>query len=296
MLKHLNQHWKTHVFHDAASDAAAAAAAAAKTGAVAPPDPNASPFASLPEADRKFVTETLKVADLPGLVGAVKERETRLGDSIVLPKPDAKLEERKTLYERLRPKTAEDYQFELPKDTPTNFVYDADMAKAARTTFHGLGLDPIQARGVHDWYVGATAAALKKQQDADAAAETAQHNALVKIWGAAESDAYKQNVVLAGRAAEKLGIMDALKSRGILAADGGVRDAAIVKALAEIGAAFFKEDSPPNLGGGLQTGPNPWKKETWNETEQGKIFKADPTRAQRLAVEAGLDPSTYKLT
>lgn len=34
---------------------------------------------------------------------------------------------------------------------------------------------------------------------------------------------------------------------------------------------------------------NPWKKETFNLTEQGKILKEDPVRAQELASAAGLN-------
>ena len=35
------------------------------------------------------------------------------------------------------------------------------------------------------------------------------------------------------------------------------------------------------------TGRNPWKKETWNLTEQGKIIKQDPAMAKRLRATAG---------
>lgn len=34
-------------------------------------------------------------------------------------------------------------------------------------------------------------------------------------------------------------------------------------------------------------GANPWAKDTWNLTEQGRIMQADPSRAQRLAAQAG---------
>ena len=34
-------------------------------------------------------------------------------------------------------------------------------------------------------------------------------------------------------------------------------------------------------------GVNPWKKETFNLTEQGQIYKRDPALAERLAKEAG---------
>jgi hypothetical protein len=43
-------------------------------------------------------------------------------------------------------------------------------------------------------------------------------------------------------------------------------------------------------GGGTDRsdpGYNPWKKETWNLTEQSKIFRTDPERARNLARQAG---------
>ena len=40
-------------------------------------------------------------------------------------------------------------------------------------------------------------------------------------------------------------------------------------------------------GGGPLAGTNPWKKETFNMTEQGRILKEDPERARRLAAQAG---------
>jgi hypothetical protein len=36
-------------------------------------------------------------------------------------------------------------------------------------------------------------------------------------------------------------------------------------------------------------GKNPWSKDSWNMTEQGKIFRENPERAQRLAAEAGVE-------
>lgn len=41
-------------------------------------------------------------------------------------------------------------------------------------------------------------------------------------------------------------------------------------------------------GGGAPFTGNPWKKETWNMTEQFKMFKENPAKAQALAKEAGV--------
>ena len=41
-------------------------------------------------------------------------------------------------------------------------------------------------------------------------------------------------------------------------------------------------------GGGNPSGTNPWKKETFNLTEQGRIYKENPTQARQLAAAAGV--------
>jgi hypothetical protein len=43
--------------------------------------------------------------------------------------------------------------------------------------------------------------------------------------------------------------------------------------------------NPPGAGTGEV---NPWKKETWNLTLQGKILKEDPAKATRMKAEAGI--------
>lgn len=42
-----------------------------------------------------------------------------------------------------------------------------------------------------------------------------------------------------------------------------------------------------NLGGGGAGGVNPWGHDTWNVSQQNAIYKADPKRAEQLAVNAG---------
>lgn len=55
---------------------------------------------------------------------------------------------------------------------------------------------------------------------------------------------------------------------------------------------WFKDSVTAGLGGGK--GPagstvNPWKKDTWNLTEQGRLVKSDPTVAKNLAKQAGYE-------
>lgn len=54
-------------------------------------------------------------------------------------------------------------------------------------------------------------------------------------------------------------------------------------------------------GAGLKGGKNslagvdnPWTQDNWNMTEQGRIFKADPEKAKRLASSAGVDVNATK--
>lgn len=54
---------------------------------------------------------------------------------------------------------------------------------------------------------------------------------------------------------------------------------------------WFKESVTANLSGGnanRQGAVNPWKAETKNLTEQGRLIKADPTLARNLAKQAGV--------
>jgi hypothetical protein len=43
-----------------------------------------------------------------------------------------------------------------------------------------------------------------------------------------------------------------------------------------------------NPPGADHTEANPWKKETWNLTMQGKILREDPAKATRMKAEAGI--------
>ena len=43
--------------------------------------------------------------------------------------------------------------------------------------------------------------------------------------------------------------------------------------------------NPPGAGTGEV---NPWKKESWNLTQQGRLLKEDPAKATRMKAEAGI--------
>ncbi len=82
--------------------------------------------------------------------------------------------------------------------------------------------------------------------------------------------------------------MDTIKLDGeqVLGLDGQL------KKLKETDAYLFGEASkvgggtnPPSAGG---ADPNPWRKETFNLTAQGRILRDDPAKAARLKAEAGI--------
>ncbi len=69
----------------------------------------------------------------------------------------------------------------------------------------------------------------------------------------------------------------------------GVDD--ILKPLRESSPHLFKVDGRGGynpVGGSNPPASNPFAKDTWNLTEQGKLFRADPVQARQLAAAAGV--------
>lgn len=68
----------------------------------------------------------------------------------------------------------------------------------------------------------------------------------------------------------------------------GVDD--VLKPLKESSPHLFKKVGgyDPAAGGSPSGATNPWKKETFNLTEQGRILKQDPAQARELAAAAGV--------
>ena len=69
----------------------------------------------------------------------------------------------------------------------------------------------------------------------------------------------------------------------------GVED--IVKPLKESAPHLFKADPGPDynpVGGGTPLAKNPFAKDSFNLTEQGKLLRENPTQAQTLAAAAGV--------
>lgn len=88
------------------------------------------------------------------------------------------------------------------------------------------------------------------------------------------------------------GLID--KDKLILGADGSVTGLKEQVDALKASKAFLFKEAPkkptfePNGGTNTQTAVNPFKKETFNLTEQGKLFRDDPAKARTLAAEAGV--------
>lgn len=66
----------------------------------------------------------------------------------------------------------------------------------------------------------------------------------------------------------------------------GVDD--VLKPMKEASPHLFKIGGYTPAGGGNPPASNPWAKDTWNMTEQGKMFRANPDQARQMAAAAGV--------
>ena len=56
----------------------------------------------------------------------------------------------------------------------------------------------------------------------------------------------------------------------------------------------LRQDTPP-AGGGQISNKNPFSKEHFNLTEQGKLIRENPEQAKQLMIQAGVNPAKYGL-
>ena len=69
----------------------------------------------------------------------------------------------------------------------------------------------------------------------------------------------------------------------------GVDD--LLKPMKESSPHLFKAEKGgynPTAGGGPSGATNPWMKDSYNLTEQGRIYRQDPAQARELAAAAGV--------
>ncbi len=258
-----------------------------------------NPFSGLQdEGTRKWV-ETKGYKSWEDVAKSAMHQESKLGSMGSPPAADAPAEEWDKFYSRLpepmRPVTSPDkLEFKRPEGLPEDFAYSDDLANASKSWMSEAKLNPGQAQAMHDKFVGFMADQVKAQQAAIAESVETTHDDLVKDWGPKDSEGFKEKISLADRAAQKLGLVDAFKAKGILLPDGTLTDPQIARAMAAVSEAMFREDTID--GGGVRGGENPFKRDAAgnrNMTAISHLVKTDPERAKRMAREAGENPDVW---
>lgn len=290
---------------EAARAAAAAAAAAAETtlknGSEGGDGGGAEAWKGLlKDADN---LATLKAKGWQSPEDAVKSyRELEVESSkskLKLPDKDSKPEEVDAFYESLgKPKEAKGYEFKIADTVPEHFPYEEATAEGFKEFAHKTQLLPWQAQALHDWYVDNTVKVYNEELGSYKTRVESAHAAIVKEFGDPEGAEYKRNVELADRAVRELGGKDkkALRAELIelkaITPDGKVMAPQLIMALSRVGKELYSEDK---VYSGIASTQNPWKTETENLTQQGKIIQEDPEMARQLILAANLDPKKFGL-
>lgn len=187
-----------------------------------------------------------------------------------------------------------DYSITAPADAK-DIGFDDSVASKFLDYMAESQADPKMAKGAFEWYAQATrdVIASTKQAKAQAAEENfaAVERDLTKAWGSPNTPQFARNVEMARRAIENLdpGLGEALVSAGVIVKEGkamNVANAAIMKALAKVGAAMFAEDT---MFSAKAADVNPFDAKTRDTAAQGRIIKEDPDRAEMLIRSAGSD-------
>lgn len=260
-------------------------------GGEAPPSDFIASFSGEGHAD--FVTEQgWKSGD--DMVSAYKTQAEGMKDLVRIPGDDASDEDKAAYRQAMGvPDSADGYELQVPKDMPEGLTYDNELATKFKAKSHELGLTPAQAQGLHDMQMEHMTGRLEgyQKQVADQAAEREAEVAakadaatedLIKAWGKQGSESYNENLALANRALAAGGedLKAELHDKGVFGKDGEVLMPAFVKLLSVHGKALYGEGNP-HLGDGSGEA-NPWDPETFNLTEQGKIYKESPEKAEQL--------------
>ncbi len=141
--------------------------------------------ALIPEDFRgRKVYET--VSDMKGLMRQLGHQAAtigRQGKGVFKPSDDATETEVDLFYEALgRPKTAEEYAFEVPEGLEAH--YDAAVLADAKTAMHKAGLTQAQVDVIMALDVKRLESSLKQREEAEQVAAKACEDALVQQWGA----------------------------------------------------------------------------------------------------------------
>ena len=186
----------------------------------------ASPFADLDTGTREWV-EKAGLKDVKSVVEKARNAESLIGRSVQIPGDDAKPEDVDKYIlkatEKFRPKDPDGYEFKLPEGIPKEMPYDAEFAKTFKAEAHKNGLPTKQATALHDFYVNSVANVFKSSsekattetQEAEKrlaeSAVTATQKLEMAFGGKRDSEEFKKEVELTGRAVRELGGEELLK-------------------------------------------------------------------------------------
>ena len=183
--------------------------------------------------------------DVAALVKSQRHLETLLGADkagrgLVLPKDEGDGEAWSALYDKLgRPKDAAGYALDKREGV------EPELAQAFGATFHELGLSARQAGGIVDRFMTMQGEAAARAEAAAAQQERGEAAQLRSSLGAT----YEATVETALRAAGAAGLEEAQ----LVAIRRAIGPAALVTALAKLGAGVL-EDQVPNGAGGAGGG------------------------------------------
>lgn len=247
-------------------------------------------------SDNAAVVEAKQWSDPNSMIDSYRALEQRQGGMVAIPGADATPEEVTAYREKIGvPKEAGGYELANPEGFPENGFVDTELWDRAKVAAHKAG---IPAAAMQELYADMMNFGVERQ----ASYETehtdrmnAATDALASKWGPADGDLFKRNVELTDRSIRELGgdeLRQALVESGVLTAEGAVLNVPVVEALQKVGASLFAEDS---LYGGVSADRNPFKAETLDLTEQGRILKSNPQHARTLIQLAGLKPADYGL-
>lgn len=234
--------------------------------------------------------------DLNKILDSHKNLRAHADKAVTVPGENATQEDWDKLWTRLgRPENADGYELKLNTEAiPENFPYDEGSAVEFRNWAHETGLAPRQAQQLHDKFVGFQAAQFEQQQQVWLNQEQEATRELAGDWGSPDGEEFQRQATLMGRAAKNFGVMDELKSVGLLSDDNAVRSPKLAKMLARIGAELFSEDDFSTGGGGVLN--NPFAQgENFSLSKASALVKSDPRKAAALAKSAGANLKDFGL-
>lgn len=263
----------------------------------------ADPFADLDDKDTREWLTKRGLKDAKAVAKLAHEQAKMLGNAIRLPSKDATPEEVSAFREKLGvPKTADEYEFTVPKDLPADMPYDGERASAFKAFAHGQGLSKAQAQAMHDWAaknaVGDYEAIKTATEARNAEIAKGETEKLVKLWGPLDGATAKANLGFADRALSHGGpeALAEFQRVGLIGQQGKViMSAPLAKMLADFGRAVYAEDAV--LKGDAAKLDNPFADgPSFNLTSAMKLIKQDRATAESFIAAAGKKPEDFGLT